>query len=176
MSSGRGFRGAGQESTITRALTFYRYNGGIPTYNPGIISASHRVFVEHFAPGPSGGDLNVRFLHFRFPERQRPEGLITPPRPRRAEKGISCLGSPTVDVLHPLYQVFHEAFGVVIPSGVACPEVEIAVAGVAAVSEVAEPVVVFVAVSSVADVAEPRVSVDIPLASDVLVPVSVVTV
>ncbi len=81
-----------------------------------------------------------------------------------------------------------------IPSGVACPEVEIAVAGVAAVSEVAEPVVVFlvvvadvvsevaepvvvfVAVSSVADVAEPRVSVDIPLASDVLVPVSVVTV
>jgi hypothetical protein len=64
----------------------------------------------------------------------------------------------------------------VIPSGVACPEVEIAVAGVAAVSEVAEPVVVFVAVSFVADVAEPRVSVDIPLASDVLVPVSVVTV
>ena len=107
---------------------------------------------------------------------------------------ISRLGSPTVDVLHPLYQVFLEVFVVVIPLGVACHEVEIAVAGVAAVSEVAEPVVVFlvvvadvvsevaepvvvfVAVSSVADVAELRVSVDIRLAFDVLVPVSVVTI
>jgi hypothetical protein len=116
-----------------------------------------------------------------------------PPGHDEGEKGISRLGSPTVDV-HPLYQVFLEAVGVVIPLGVACPEVEIAVAGIAAVSEVAEPVVVFlvvvadvvsevaepvvvfVAVSSVADVAELRVSVDIPLAFYVLVPVSVVTV
>jgi hypothetical protein len=82
----------------------------------------------------------------------------------------------------------------VIPLGVACHEVEIAVAGVAAVSEVAEPVVVFlvvvadvvsevaepvvvfVAVASVADAAEPRASVDIALAFAVLVPVSVVMV
>lgn len=81
-----------------------------------------------------------------------------------------------------------------IPPDVACPEVEIAVAGVAAdsevaepvvaflvvvadiVSEAAEPVVVFVAVASGADVAEPRASVDIALVFDVLVPVSVVAV
>lgn len=81
-----------------------------------------------------------------------------------------------------------------IPPDVACPEVEIAVAGVAAdaevaepvvvflvvvadvVSEVAEPAVVFVAVASVADVAEPRASVDIAFVFEVLVPVSVVAV
>ena len=39
-----------------------------------------------------------------------------------------------------------------IPPDVAWPEVEIAVVGVAADSEVAGPVVVFVAVASVADV------------------------
>lgn len=111
---------------------------------------------------------------------------------------ISCPGSPTVVVLHPLcqglYQVFLEAVGVVIPPDVACPEVEIAVPGVAAVSEVAgpvavslvaaaavvsevaDPVVVFVAAAPLADVAEPRASVDTALAFDVLVPVSVVAV
>ena len=91
--------------------------------------------------------------------------------------------------------------GVVILPGVAGPEVENAVVGVAAVSGVAEPVVdvvavvvvepevvfvvdlevsepevVFVAVVSVADVAEPQASVDIAVAFDVLVPVSVVVV
>jgi len=82
----------------------------------------------------------------------------------------------------------------VISPDVACPAVELAVAGVVAdsevaepvvvflvlvadvVSEVAEPVVVFVAVASVADVAEPRASVDIALVFDVLVLVSVVSV
>lgn len=81
-----------------------------------------------------------------------------------------------------------------IPPDVACPEVEIAVAGVPAdaevaelvvvllvvvadvVSAVAEPVVVFLAVASVADVAEPRASVDIAFVFDVLVPVSVFAV
>jgi hypothetical protein len=67
-------------------------------------------------------------------------------------------------------------FGAPIPPGVAGPEVENAVVGVAAVSEVAEPGVVFVALVSVADVAEPRASGDIALAFDVLVPVSVVAV
>jgi len=75
-----------------------------------------------------------------------------------------------------LYQGFLETFGVVIPSGVACPEVENAVVGVAVVSEVSEPGVVFVALVSIADVAEPQASVDIALAFDVLVPVSVVAV
>ena len=42
--------------------------------------------------------------------------------------------------------------------------------------EVSEPGVVFVAVVSVADVAEPQASVDIAVAFDVLVPVSVVVV
>jgi hypothetical protein len=89
----------------------------------------------------------------------------------------------------------------VIPPGVAGPEVENAVVGVAVVSEVAEPVVdvvaavvvepevvfvadlevsepaaVFVALVSVADVAEPQASVDIAVASHVLLPVSVVGV
>ena len=44
------------------------------------------------------------------------------------------------------------------------------------VSEVAEPVVVFVAVASVADVALPRASVDIALVVDVVVFVSVIAV
>ena len=96
--------------------------------------------------------------------------------------------------------------GIVILPGVAGPEVENAVVGAAAVSGVAEPVVdvvavvvvepevvfvvdievsepgavfvavAFVAVASVADVAEPQASVDIPVAFDVLVPVSVVVV
>jgi hypothetical protein len=56
------------------------------------------------------------------------------------------------------------------------PSVYIAAVGVAAVSEVAEPVVVFVSLSSVADVAEPRASVDIALAFDALVPAFVVAV
>ena len=60
-----------------------------------------------------------------------------------------------------------------IPSGIAGPEVENAVFGVAAVSEVSQPVVVFVAFVSVADAAEPHASVDIALAFDVSVPVSV---
>ena len=72
---------------------------------------------------------------------------------------------------------------------VAGPEVESAVVRVAAVSEVAEPEVVFVvdlgvaepgvvfvALAFAADVAEPQASVDIALAFDVLVPVSVVAV
>ena len=93
-----------------------------------------------------------------------------------------------------------------IPSGVADPEVDNAVVGVAVVSEVAEPgvdavavvvvepdvvfvvdldvaepgiffvAVFFAALVSVADVAEPQASVDIALAFDVLVPVSVVAV
>jgi len=80
-----------------------------------------------------------------------------------------------------LFQVFLETVGVVISPGVAGPEVENAVVGVAAVSEVSEPgfgfvAVVFVALVSVADVAEPQASVDIALASDVLAPVSVVSV
>ncbi len=74
-----------------------------------------------------------------------------------------------------LFQVFLETVGVVISPGVAGPEVENAV-GVAAVSEVSEPGVVFVALVSVADVAEPQASLDIALASDVLAPVSVVSV
>jgi hypothetical protein len=61
----------------------------------------------------------------------------------------------------------------VIPSGIAGPEVENAVFGVAAVSEVSQPVVVFVAFVSVADAAESHASVDIALAFDVSVPVSV---
>ena len=95
-----------------------------------------------------------------------------------------------------------------IPSGVAGPEAENALVGVAAFSEVAEPLVAFVAsavaelvvdvaavvasevvepevvfvavvsvvLASFAGVAEPRASVDIALAFDVLVPVSVVAV
>ena len=77
-----------------------------------------------------------------------------------------------------LFQVFLETVGVVISPGVAGPEVENAVVGVAAVSEVSEPEVVFVAVVlvafvSVADVAEPQASVDSAVAFVVLVPVSV---
>jgi len=92
------------------------------------------------------------------------------------ETGISCPGSPTADVLHLHDRVFLEAAGVVNPPGVACPEVEIPVAGVAAVSGGAEPAAVFVAAASAADAAEPRASVDIALASVVSVPVSAVAV
>lgn len=85
--------------------------------------------------------------------------------------GISCLGSPTVVVLRPLYKVFLEGVVVVISPDVACPEVELAAAWVAAdfelvepsaaflvvvadvVSEVAQFVVAFAADASVADVA-----------------------
>jgi hypothetical protein len=81
------------------------------------------------------------------------------------------------------YQVFLETFGVVISPGVAGPEVENAVVGVAVFAfvfvvepEVSEPGVVFAALVSVADVAEPQASDDIALAFDVLVPVSVVLV
>jgi len=74
----------------------------------------------------------------------------------------------------------------VIPPGVAGPEVENAVVGVAAVSEVAEPGVafvvdlevaelVFVAVD-IADVSGPQASVDIAVVFVVLLPVSVVAV
>jgi hypothetical protein len=75
-----------------------------------------------------------------------------------------------------LNQVFLETVGVVISPGVAGPEVENAFVGVAAVSEVSEPGVVFVALLSIADVAEPQASVDTALAFDVLVPVFVVAV
>ena len=75
-----------------------------------------------------------------------------------------------------LYQVVLQTVGVVISPRVAGPEVENAVVGVAAVSEVSEPGVVFVALVSVADVAEPQASVDIALAFDALVPAFVVAV
>jgi hypothetical protein len=82
-----------------------------------------------------------------------------------------------------LYQVFLETFGVVISLGVVGPEVENAVVGVAVFAfvfvvelEVSEPGVVFVALVSIADVAEPQASVDIALAFVVLVPVFVVAV
>ena len=82
-----------------------------------------------------------------------------------------------------LYQVFLETFGVVIPPGVAGPEVENAVVWVAVFAfvfvvelDVSEPGVFFVAPVSIADVAEPQASVDIALAFDVLVPVSVLAV
>ena len=79
-------------------------------------------------------------------------------------------GFPTVVVLRPLYQVFLEGVVVVISPVVACPEVDLAAAWVAAVfelvasavflfvvadvvSEVAQLVVAFAADASVADVA-----------------------
>ena len=80
--------------------------------------------------------------------------------------------------LPPLFQVFPvEAESVV----VAQPEVFALVSVAAELSPevvvlVAEPGVVFVAVVSVADVAEPQASVDIAVAFVVLVPVSVVVV
>jgi hypothetical protein len=71
----------------------------------------------------------------------------------------------------------------VIPHGVAGPEVENAVVGVAVFAfvfvvelDVSEPGVFFVALVSIADVAEHRASVDTALAFDVLVPVSGVAV
>lgn len=75
-----------------------------------------------------------------------------------------------------LYQVVLQPVGVVISPCVAGPEVENTVVGVAAISEVSEPEVVFVAFVFVADVAEPQASVDIAFAFDVLVPASVVAV
>ena len=68
---------------------------------------------------------------------------------------------PTSYVLHPLFEVFLETVGVVIPPGVAGPEVESAVVGVVA-SGVAGPGVVAVSVAGVAavsGVAEPAVDV-----------------
>jgi hypothetical protein len=53
---------------------------------------------------------------------------------------------PTFDVLHPPLEAFLETVGVVILPGVAGPEVEDAVVGIAAVSGVAEPAVDVVAV------------------------------
>ena len=94
-------------------------------------------------------------------------GRANHPPGRYEEKRISCPGSPTVVVLHPLCralyqalcQVFLEVVAVVIPPDVACPAVEIAAAGVAAVSEAAGPVVVFLVVVAVvvSGVAEPVV-------------------
>src|SRR4030042_6478923 len=80
-----------------------------------------------------------------------------------------------------LYRVFLETVGVVIPPGVAEPLVAFVFVVAEVVSEVSYPGVVFVAflfvaLVSVADVAEPHASVDIALAFDVLVPVSVVAV
>jgi len=94
----------------------------------------------------------------------------------------------TFYVLHPLPQGFLEACGVVSPSGAVCPfgdvspsrvagaESENAVVLVAAVSEIFEPWIVFVALVSVADISEPRASFDIALAFDVLFPVSLFAV
>ena len=80
-------------------------------------------------------------------------------------------GFPTVVVLRPLYQVFLDGVVVLISPDVACPEVDLAAAWVAAdfelvepsalflfvvadvVSEVAQLVVAFAADASVADVA-----------------------
>ncbi len=63
---------------------------------------------------------------------------------------IYQIGLPTFHVLHPLLEVFLETAGAVVLRGPAGPEVEGAVVGVAVgvapVSEVAEPGVVFVAV------------------------------
>jgi len=60
-----------------------------------------------------------------------------------------------------------EVFALVFPAVGLCPRVVVLAA---------EPEVVFVAVASVADVAEPQAAVDIPVAFVVLVPVSVVVV
>ena len=89
-----------------------------------------------------------------------------------------------------LFQVFLEAesvvvaesqvFALVFAAAELSSEVVVLAAEPEAVSvvdlEVSEPGVVFVAVVSVADVAEPQASVDIAVAFDVLVPVSVVVV
>ena len=69
----------------------------------------------------------------------------------------------TLHVLYPPVQVFLETFGVVILPGVA-------------LREVVEPGAVFVDIVSAVDAAEPRASVDIAAAFDVLAPVSVVAV
>ncbi len=76
---------------------------------------------------------------------------------------IYQIGLPTFHVLHPLLEVFLETAGAVVLRGPAGPEVEGAVVGVAVafavgvapVSEVAEPGVVFVVDL---EVAEPRVA------------------
>jgi hypothetical protein len=81
--------------------------------------------------------------------------------------------SPGVVVLAAEPEVSALAFGVAEPF----PEVVVLVAELFVVDlEVSEPGVVFVAVVSVADVAEPQVSVDIAVVFVVLVPVSVVAV
>ena len=79
---------------------------------------------------------------------------------------------PIFSAPHTRGWAFPDTSGVVTPSGIADPEVENVVVW-AAVHEGSEPWVVFVALVSVADVAEPHASVDIALASDVSVPVSV---
>jgi hypothetical protein len=80
--------------------------------------------------------------------------------------------------LPPLLQVFLEAESVVVAE--LSPEVVVLVVEPEVVFvvdlEVSEPGVVFVAVVSTADVAEPQVSVDIPVVFDVLIPVFVVVV
>src|SRR4030043_565498 len=92
--------------------------------------------------------------------------------------------------LPPLFQVFPgaesvvvsepEVFALVFVAVELSPEVVVLAAEPEVASvvdlEVSEPGVVFVAVVSVADVAEPQASVDIAVAFDVLVPVSVVLV
>jgi predicted peptidase len=94
-------------------------------------------------------------------------------------KNVFKLLVPISYVLHPLVQVPFWTFGIVTAPGVAGPEGYSAAVEVAAVSEVAGPGVdfagiVFVAPVSVAYVSELRASVDIAVAFDVLVPVSVV--
>ena len=81
--------------------------------------------------------------------------------------------SPEVVVLAAEPEAFALVFGVAEPS----PEVVVLAAELfVAEPEVSEPGVVFVAAVSVADVAEPQASVDIAVAFDGSVPVSVVVV
>jgi hypothetical protein len=101
--------------------------------------------------------------------------------------GSSSVCTPNLYVLHALL----DAVGVLIPHGVVRPEVENAVVAVSEISEplaafvdagfvadhdISEPLAAFVDVEFVADVAEPQACVDIALAFDASVPVSVVAV
>jgi len=73
-------------------------------------------------------------------------------------------GFPTVVVLHPLYKVFLEGVVVVISPDVACPEVELAAARVAADFELVEPSAAFLVV--VADVSSEVAQLVVAFAAD----------
>ena len=73
-------------------------------------------------------------------------------------------GFPTVVVLPPVYQVFLEGVVVVISPDVACPEVELAAAWVAADLEIFEPSAVFLVV--VADVVSEVAQLVVAFAAD----------